>query len=66
MSSHAFISTMGVDVTVDALRLADSRMSASKVSLEFIEGTTLTFTLNDKALRKIVEGLDAYLKTRGQ
>lgn len=66
MSTRTYITTMGVDVSATALANADTRVKASSVALHFIEGTTLSFTINDRHLRKIVDGLDAYLKSKGE
>ena len=64
MNSHTYITTPDVDVTVDAINTPDSRVKASKLLIGFTAGTTVGFTINDRHLREIVNGLDEYLKSR--
>lgn len=55
------IKTVAVDVTAKSVNSADDRIKATRLTFEFIEGTSLTTTLSDKDLQTLADGLKAYL-----
>lgn len=61
MTTHRTITTMGFDVVLNELENVDSRIKATRVSVELLDGTTVMFNLNDKHLEWVADGIKEYL-----
>lgn len=63
---HTFVSTMGVDMTLDGQGFAGPpNWRKSLVTLDFLGGTKLSFDINDRHLALLADAIKNHLSKEG-